>query len=96
MRIEIDREKIDNISKQLSEMSVNINKDKQNLISINSNINTFWQGVDANMLKEKITDTVIGYDNIKKVMEEYAKYLNDVNKSYDELDDYFSSLIINI
>ena len=35
------------------------------------------------------------YD-IKKVMEEYAKYLNDVNKSYDELDDYFSSLIINI
>lgn len=96
MRIEIDREKIDNISKQLSEMSVNINKDKQNLISINSNINTFWQGVDANMLKEKITDTVIGYDNIKKVMEEYAKYLSDVNKSYDELDDYFSSLIINI
>lgn len=96
MRIEIDRGKIDNISKQLSEMSVNINKDKQNLISINSNINTFWQGVDANMLKEKITDTVIGYDNIKKVMEEYAKYLSDVNKSYDELDDYFSSLIINI
>lgn len=96
MRIEIDREKIDNISKQLSEMSVNINKDKQNLISINSNINTFWQGVDANKLKEKITDTVIGYDNIKKVMEEYAKYLSDVNKSYDELDDYFSSLIINI
>ena len=92
LKINVDSEEIKALASQLHDCSFSLETEIKNITNIISNISTVWTGNDAtkyvNIMQEKY---VLGLEELKNIIDEYAVYLNNIPEAYEILDNVYSN-----
>lgn len=97
MKIIIDKSKINEVYKSLSENKESLDSNIMHLNTIIDNIMTIWTGKDqAKLIKVLQEKYVVGLQDLSNILDEYTAYLSNIPKGFDLLDDTFMNKNIDV
>lgn len=97
MEIVVEKTEIENFAKELYGYSEQLEDQIQKIRNILVNINNVWKGNDASKYTEVLNGKyVAGLEDLKKIISEYAIYLNNIPEVYEMLDNIYSNKKIDL
>lgn len=88
---------IQSFASKMQVYSENITDEIKKIRKIISDISNAWTGDDASKYISVLQDRyILGLEQLKEIIDEYAVYLNNVPGAYELLDEFYSSKYIEI
>ena len=97
MKVIVEKNEIDTLARELYNYSEEFGDEIKKIRNIAGNIGTVWSGNDASKYIEVLQEKyILGLEDLKQIIEEYAIYLNNIPEAYELLDNIYADKNIEV
>lgn len=97
MEVIVENYEIKSLASEMSNHSDELAEEIKKIRNIVDNVSVAWEGPDAskyiNVLQDKY---ILGLQELKKIIDEYVVYLNNIPEAYELLDNIYSTKHIEV